>query len=466
MQSQAQKIFCIGLSKTGTTSLARALEILGYRTRDYIGVTRYASGDLSCIDLTEIDAHDAFTDTPIPSFYRELDKRYPGSKFILTTRNMDDWLRSCAKQFTPRIVSKQNDATRQLHTDLYGCFEFAAEKYASGYTRFVEGVLDYFRDRPQDLLVAEICDGDTWERLCAFLDKPVPESPFPVTNVSAIQWMNIQKIVDLAREAGIDTKKRYMRNRRGRCFGEGSRLDCWIYALSSRLSSLLGRSSQDTRNTDLQQATDSSRNILVSGLKKINPSIPVLTPADAGVPHAERANWSHFWMINPLDGAEEFADHTGPFTVNIALIEGSRPVWGVVYNPLEDTVYYAKGASGSYLVRGSGDPEPLGKPDAITERESQVVLSAGPGLPENVLSKLGNRTGDYRVVHARSAMALCLLAEGKAAAYVNPRASQQWETAAGHAIARAAGIQVRSLNTGDELAYNNNNLVNDGFIAE
>jgi hypothetical protein len=199
---QSQKIFCIGLSKTGTTSLARALEILGYRTRDYIGVTRYASGDLSSIDLSEIDASDAFTDTPIPSFYRELDKKYPGSKFILTTRNMDDWLRSCAKQFTSRIVSKQNDATRQLHTDLYGCFEFDADKYASGYTRFVEGVQDYFRDRPQDLLVTDICGGETWDELCAFLGKAVPESPFPVTNVSAIQWMNIRKIVDLAREAG------------------------------------------------------------------------------------------------------------------------------------------------------------------------------------------------------------------------------------------------------------------------
>lgn len=463
---QSKKIFCIGLSKTGTTSLARALEILGYRTRDYIGVTRYASGDLSSVDLAEIDASDAFTDTPIPSFYRELDKKYPGSKFILTTRNMDDWLRSCAKQFTSRIVSKQNDATRQLHTDLYGCFEFDAGKYASGYTRFVEGVLDYFRDRPQDLLVTDICGGETWDELCAFLGKSVPESPFPVTNVSAIQWMNIRKIVDLAREAGVDTKKRYMRNRRGRCLGEGNRLACLLHALSARFSALLGKPARDTRESDLQQAIDGSRNILVEGLKKMNPSIPVLTPADAGIPHTERAIWSHFWMIDPLDGAEEFADHSGPFTINIALIEGSRPVWGVVYNPLEDTVYYAKGASGCYLARGSDDPEPLGQPDVAAAPELPVILSAASGLPEAVRGELGNRHGDYRLVHARSAMALCLLAEGKAAAYVNAGPTQEWETAAGHAIARAAGKQICSLASGEELAYNKETLVNDGFIAE
>ena len=75
MNSNQSKIFGIGLSKTGTTSLARALEILGYKTRDYIGVSSYTRGELSSIDLAEIEANDAFTDTPIPSFYKELDRR-------------------------------------------------------------------------------------------------------------------------------------------------------------------------------------------------------------------------------------------------------------------------------------------------------------------------------------------------------------------------------------------------------
>ena len=119
-------------------------------------------------------------------------------------------------------------------------------------------------------------------------------------------------------------------------------------------------------------------------------------------------------MVDPLDGAEGFADHTGPFTVNIALIEGSRPVWGVVYDPLDDTAYYAKGASGSYRASCGGEPEPLGKSDSRTDRETPVVLSAGNGLPEAVRSELDKRLGDYRVVNARSALALCQLAAGEA----------------------------------------------------
>lgn len=86
MTATRPKIFGIGLSKTGTTSLAHALEILGYRTKDYPGLSRYRAGDLSSVDLAVVDAYDALTDTPIPSFYRELDQRYPGAKFILTVR--------------------------------------------------------------------------------------------------------------------------------------------------------------------------------------------------------------------------------------------------------------------------------------------------------------------------------------------------------------------------------------------
>ena len=128
MNSSQSKVFGIGLSKTGTTSLARALEILGYNTRDYLGVTRYSPGDLTSIDLDEVNANDAFTDTPIPSFYRELDKMYPGSKFILTVRDMDGWLKSCKKQFTQKLADKQNEANINLFMDLYGCFVFDEEK--------------------------------------------------------------------------------------------------------------------------------------------------------------------------------------------------------------------------------------------------------------------------------------------------------------------------------------------------
>ena len=170
----ASKIFGIGLSKTGTTSLANALQVLGYKTKDNMGVVTYATGDLSSVDLHVVDANDALTDTPIPSFYRELDTGYPGSKFILSVRDAEGWLKSCKKQFTQRFAEVQTDAHKRLFIDLYGTDVFDDSRFASGYARFVDGVREYFKDRPHDLLIINIVADEGWEKLCPFCSDPCP----------------------------------------------------------------------------------------------------------------------------------------------------------------------------------------------------------------------------------------------------------------------------------------------------
>ena len=170
MATGTAKIFGIGLSKTGTTSLANALQILGYKVKDNMGVVEYRAGDLASVDLDLVDAHDALTDTPIPSFYRELDARYHGSKFVLTVRDSEGWLKSCKKQFTERFATVQTDAHRRLFLDLYGTDVFDNQQFANGYDRFVAGVREHFKDRPGDLLVINVTAGEGWEKLCAFLD--------------------------------------------------------------------------------------------------------------------------------------------------------------------------------------------------------------------------------------------------------------------------------------------------------
>lgn len=466
MQPHKTKIFGIGLSKTGTTSLARAVEILGYKTRDYIGVTRYRTGDLSCINLREIDENDAFTDTPIPSFYKQLDERYPNSKFILTTRNVDAWLKSCKKQFTERITARQNEATSQLHTDLYGCFAFDAEKYASGYTRFVNGVLDYFRDRPQDLLVIDICGSDNWEKLCAFLGKPVPDIPFPVTNVSAIQWMDIQKIVSIAKQAGREVSRRYGKDFPTRHGDSGNRHSRKIQGGISGLFSGILRAGRRDDSSHMEKAGSVSLKIILDGLKKLNPSIPVISPGNADMPFAQRAKQAYIWLVDPIGTATVAAGENGGFCVSIALIESGQPVWGIVYNLLEDTVYYAKGANSSYRINGDGDPVKLDPAERAGDNRHTVLISGNSNPPGEVRARIETEIGGYRLVPAGRSMGLCLLAEGRAAMHVSLGQVMEWETAAAHAIARASGKRVCDYRTGEDLRYNKDNLCNDSFIAE
>jgi len=466
MPTHKTKVFGIGLSKTGTTSLARALDIMGYRTRDYLGVTRYSTGDLSSVNLEEIDKNNAFTDTPIPSFYKQLDKKYPNSKFILTTRDLDAWLKSCKKQFTERIVARQNEATGQLHTDLYGCFAFEPEKYASGYTRHVDGVLDYFKDRPEDLLVVDICGGEqNWVQLSTFLEQPVPDIPFPVTNVSAIQWMNIQNIVLLAKQAGQKINNIYKKDVHHRQTnpdtGPANRLQAGL----SRVASIF-RDPQHQDSARLQKATQTSCKIIIDGLKKMNPSIPVITPENADIPYSERKNWGHAWLVDPLNGTGAFVNHNGNFTVNIALIEGGRPVWGVIYNPLSDTVYYAKGASGSYKIVGDNEPEELALTEATSSESNTVILSGKSEAPEDIKEYIEARNKDYKIMFTDSTTALCLLTERKAALHINMEPTMEWQTAAADAIARSSGKRIYDYITGEALTYNKENLANESFVAE
>jgi fructose-1,6-bisphosphatase/inositol monophosphatase family enzyme len=336
MTQQAPKIFGIGLSKTGTTSLARALEMLGYRVKDYPGIDRYRPGDVTSVDLDVVDAHDALTDTPIPSFYRELDQKYPGSKFILTVRERAGWLKSCKKQFTEPHAARQNDAHKQLFMDLYGTVVFDEEKFRAGYDRFVAGVMDYFKDRPQDLLVIDVTAGEGWEKLCPFLGKAVPDQPFPKANVTQITWLKVEDIIAIAEAAG----QKLLRARR--------------QMTSSNPVTRLWLAMRGGKAAALRRATASARRVIEDGLKKLNGAIPVLARGSDVPPYAERAKWNHLWLADPLDGEEAFLDGSGDFTIDIALIQDGQPFLGVVHAPLGATTWYARTRKGAYVKTAGG----------------------------------------------------------------------------------------------------------------
>ena len=344
------KIFGIGLSKTGTTSLARALEILGYRTRDCMGVTRYRQGDLTAIDLEEIDRYDAFTDTPIPSFYRELDQRYPGSRFILTVREEEPWLASCRKQFTERHAEKHNPATRALFEDLYGTDVFDEARFREGYRRFVAGVREYFKDRPDDLLVIDVTAGEGWEKLCAFLNKPVPDLPFPRANVTRIRWITSDQVIELLEGAmapmlpAIETL---------------SRVEQGKPLLSDKARLLLNGGADALK----RRATARVQKRLAERLQRFNGEIPVLT-ADRIPSHQERRHWNHLWMVQTrLDDPERA-------WVGLALVEDQRPVIGAIAFPAEGTVHYGAINTPAFVRRLS---DGLDRPLTLQEPREELT---------------------------------------------------------------------------------------------
>jgi Sulfotransferase domain len=166
------KVFGIGLSKTGTTSLNQALVQLGLNSKHYPQRSELFAGDFRCLEK-----YDAATDIPVAPYFAQLDEAFPGAKFILTVRKLDDWLRSMERWLVPG--RRASDFMIQMRLAVYGVTTFHRGRLKYVYERHVREVEEYFKQRPRDLLVLDVCAGEGWEKLCAFLNKPVPPGPFP-----------------------------------------------------------------------------------------------------------------------------------------------------------------------------------------------------------------------------------------------------------------------------------------------
>jgi hypothetical protein len=171
------KVFEVGVAKTGTTSLAMAFEILGLRLASWVP-NLYDEVKAGKFDntLAWAEKFDAFKDGPWheDDLYKILDRRFPESKFILLEREDESWLKSIENFFSADINWNNID-------EKYLIQNFSDRKQEMldfKHKRFTD-VKDYFKDRPDDLLVMNICAGEGWEKLCPFLEMPVPKVKFP-----------------------------------------------------------------------------------------------------------------------------------------------------------------------------------------------------------------------------------------------------------------------------------------------
>jgi 3'(2'), 5'-bisphosphate nucleotidase len=186
------------------------------------------------------------------------------------------------------------------------------------------------------------------------------------------------------------------------------------------------------------------------------------------------------WIVDPLDGTKEFIKRNGEFTVNIALVQNSVPVLGVIYVPVKRVLYFAVEGMGAYKC--SGIVAPVGKGTTLQQmiKESElmpledvrdhfiVVASRSHLSPETetYIADLKKKHGSVELISSGSSIKICLVAEGSADVYPRFAPTMEWDTAAGHAIARAAGMEVYQAGKDEPLRYNKEDLLNPWFIVE
>nr|WP_239553037.1 3'(2'),5'-bisphosphate nucleotidase CysQ [Pantoea coffeiphila] len=246
------------------------------------------------------------------------------------------------------------------------------------------------------------------------------------------RWKVLEQICQLAREAG----------------------DAIMQVYNAPTPVDVARKSDDSPVT---AADIAAHKIIVAGLQALSPQIPVLSEEDPA-DWPTRQSWESYWLVDPLDGTKEFIKRNGEFTVNIALIEGGKPVLGVVYAPVLDVMYSA--------ANGKAWKEEGGQKAQIQVREAHpplVVISRSHAASDLELKEYLDQMGEHQTTAIGSSLKFCLVAEGKAQLYPRFGPTNIWDTGAGHAVALAAGAHVNDWQ-GKTLDYTpRESFLNPGF---
>lgn len=208
--------------------------------------------------------------------------------------------------------------------------------------------------------------------------------------------------------------------------------------------------------------------ILQPGLEGLLAGVPVLSEESTLPSYEERASWSRYWIIDPLDGTKEFINRNGEFTVNVALIDKGVPVLGVVYVPVLGITYAGIQGMGAWKIE-QGQTQSIAVRTVASRRDKgqpvELVASRNHGADAVValMDKVSGALGEVETKNMGSSLKLCLVAEGQADLYPRLALTSEWDTAAAQAVVEAAGGQV--VDTGfNVLRYNTKDDILNPFF--
>jgi len=229
-------------------------------------------------------------------------------------------------------------------------------------------------------------------------------------------------------------------------------------------------------NSPLTQADQRANEAIMAVLESTN--IPVLSEEGRNIAYNERAAWEYLWIVDPLDGTKEFIKRNGEFTVNIALVKNGSPVLGVIYVPVTNDLYYGAEGLNAYKISRVGSYTVVKDFDSISsasdllpikeDRPFTVVGSRShmTSETEDYIKLLEKENGQATIMSRGSSLKICMVAEGKADQYPRFAPTMEWDTAAGHGIAKNAGFEMYLHDANEPLQYNKKDLLNPWFIVK
>lgn len=211
----------------------------------------------------------------------------------------------------------------------------------------------------------------------------------------------------------------------------------------------------------LTAADLAAHRVIVEGLGALTPQWPVLSEESAAIDWSERSRWARYWLVDPLDGTREFVKRNGEFTVNIALIDGHRPMLGIVQTPVTGELACAWEGGGAWLARAGEKSRRIG----TRQRGSPLMVAGSRSHASDHEANLLGRLGPCAKMALGSSLKFVRIAAAEADLYLRLGPTGEWDTAAGQCVLEQAGGAVLDFD-GRPLTYNaRESLTNPDFLA-
>lgn len=217
--------------------------------------------------------------------------------------------------------------------------------------------------------------------------------------------------------------------------------------------------------TPVTSADLAAHKLITEALKELTPEIPVLSEEDADISLKHRAHWHRYWLVDPLDGTQEFIARSGDFATIIALVENNHPVMGVVYGPVSGVTYYAYQGKGAWKIPEMGESVKIYTHKHEFDKQS-IAIAISRRQNINRITNCMSADWNYELIPLGSAaLKACLVAEGAVDCYLRLGPTGEWDTAATQCIVEQAGGRILSTRL-DPLSYNERDTFqNPNFIV-
>jgi len=213
-------------------------------------------------------------------------------------------------------------------------------------------------------------------------------------------------------------------------------------------------------NTPVTNGDLEVNEIISNKIIELTPNLPIISEETSD--NKNMNDLKNFWLIDPIDGTNDYVNNLEEFTINAGLIIEKKPAAGLIFAPAKNRMFYSYGENLAFELK-DGKSIKLNSSKNLNKNEIKFVSYSNKIKPE--IEKIYKELNVRKYVRMKSSLKFCVIAAGEYDGYVAEPRACEWDIAAGHAILKHAGGSIVDFN-GNEVLYGKKNFKNPSLILK